>query len=75
MKVTVSALTPDGRPAEALFQFDTPLDDPSMVWLVWTRDGYARWTPPSIGETAHLPAHDVRRAVLDIEDALTAKRR
>ena len=74
MTVTVNAITPDGRPAEALFRFDTPLEDTSMLWFVWTRDGYARWVPPAIGETAHLPAHDIRRAVLDIEDRLSERR-
>ncbi len=71
MTVTVTAVTGDGRPAEALFRFDRSLEDPSFVWLSWTRKGFAPWTPPPLGETAHLPAHDVRRAMLDIEDALT----
>jgi hypothetical protein len=74
MTVTVSALTPDGRPAEALFRFDEPLEDPSLLWLSWTKDGYAPWVPPALGESAHLPAHDVRRLVLDVEDALTRPR-
>ena len=74
MTVTVSALTSDGRPAEALFRFDEPLEAPSLRWLSWTREGFAPWTPPPVGEVVHLPAHDVRRAVLDIEDMLTEPR-
>lgn len=70
MSVTITRLTPDGRPAEALFRFDIPLEDPSFVWLHWTRKGYAPWVPPPVGESAHLAAHDVRQAVLDLEDLL-----
>jgi hypothetical protein len=75
MTVTIDTLTPDGRPAEALFHFDVPLEDPSIVWLSWTKDGYAPWAPPPIGDTAHLPAHDWRRAMLDLEDHLTEHHR
>jgi hypothetical protein len=73
MQVTVTAMTPDHRPAEALFHFDASLDDPKFVWMVWTREGYGPWTPPPIGETVRLPAHDFRRFILDIEDRLGAK--
>jgi hypothetical protein len=75
MKVTIASLTADGRPDEALFRFDAPLEDPSFVWLQWTKEGFAPWVPPAVGERTRVPAHDVRRAVLDIEDALTERRR
>ncbi len=68
MTVTLTEVTPDHRPAEALFHFDKPLEDPGFVWECWTRDGYAPWSPPAVGETVRLPAHDVRRAMLDVED-------
>jgi hypothetical protein len=76
MTGTVTEVTADRRPAEMLFRFDAPLEDPSLVWFYWTRDGwtrdgYAPWPLPAIGETVHLPAHDVRRAVLSIEDLLS----
>jgi hypothetical protein len=66
MTVTVTDETPDGRPAEALFRFDAPLEDPSFVWMRWARRGYVEWEPPAIGETVHLRAFDVRRFVLDL---------
>ncbi len=68
MTVTLTEVTPDHLPAEALFHFDKPLEDPGFVWECWTRDGYAPWSPPAVGETVRLPAHDVRRAMLDVED-------
>jgi hypothetical protein len=64
MSVTVTDATPDQRPAEALFRFDVPLEDPSLVWLRWTRDGYAPWEVPAVGASETLPAYDFRRAVL-----------
>ena len=74
MKATVTAVTPDNRPAEVAFAFETSLDDGSLVWEQWTRDGYAPWPVPAIGETVRLPAHDVRRAVLDLEEWAGRKR-
>jgi hypothetical protein len=78
MTATVTEATADHRPAEALFRFDVTLEDPSLVWLYWTRDGwtrdgYAPWVPPPIGVTEHLPAHDARRAALAVVDLLTGK--
>ena len=75
MTATVTELTPDGRPAEALFRFDVPLEDPSLVWLRWARDGYEAWTPPAVGETVILPAWDFRRFMLDTEAKLSASAR
>jgi hypothetical protein len=57
LAITITAETADGRPAEALFRFDVPLEDPSLVWLAWTDQGYAPFAPPRAGERAALPAH------------------
>ena len=73
MTVTVTESTPDGRPAEALFRFDVPLEDPSLVWLRWTHDGYSPWTPPAVGESVVLPAFDFRRFVLDLDEKMGAR--
>jgi hypothetical protein len=73
MKVTITDVTADGRPAEALFRFDVPLEDPGLVWECWTRDGYVPWPVPPVGETVRLPAHDVRRAMLDVEDLFAGR--
>jgi hypothetical protein len=66
MTVTVTASTPDGRPAEARFRFDRPLDDPSFLWLRWNRGAFAPWVPPPIGGSAHLPGYGLREALADL---------
>jgi hypothetical protein len=72
MRVTIIDSTADGRPTAAEFRFDRSLEDPLFVWMCWSRKGYVPWTPPAIGDTAHLPAHGFRRFMLDMEDRLSA---
>ena len=56
MSVEITRITPEGAPAEAVFRFDRPLDDPSLRWLRW-RDGvYVPFVPPAVGESVTLPA-------------------
>jgi hypothetical protein len=52
--VEVADLTEDGRPAEAVFRFAVPLDDPSLRWLQLTEKGYVAFTPPEVGETVEV---------------------
>jgi hypothetical protein len=66
MTAIVTDETPDHRPAEVLFRFDAPLEDPSFVWLRWAHDGFAPWVPPPVGESIRLPAFDARRIALDL---------
>lgn len=47
--VSVTELTPDGRPAVARFRFATPLEDARRQWFVYRRGAYAPWTPPPVG--------------------------
>jgi hypothetical protein len=47
--VSVSELTPDGRPAVARFRFATPLEDARRQWFVYRHGAYVPWTPPPIG--------------------------
>ena len=54
MVVEVTALTPDGRPAEAEFRFDVPLEDPSLFWLHWDDGEFRPCVPPSVGATLEL---------------------
>jgi hypothetical protein len=54
MTVLIANLTPDGRPAEARFTFDWPLEDPRLEWLYWVDGEFRKWTPPQIGETVEL---------------------
>ncbi len=55
MKVIVTGLREDGRPAEAEFVFDRPLDDPTLLWMRWADGRLVPWAPPAIGQGAALP--------------------
>jgi hypothetical protein len=54
MTVTITSLTADGRPAEATFQFDVPLESPSLLWLCFRGDGFEPFMPPAIGREAEI---------------------
>jgi hypothetical protein len=54
--VQVTALTPDGRPAEATFSFRVSLEDPSLRWFACRRGQFQPFTPPSVGQALHLPS-------------------
>jgi hypothetical protein len=56
MTVEVTELTGDGRPAEALFEFEVPLEDPSLRLLRWEDGEYVPFLIPAVGETVNLPA-------------------
>lgn len=49
--IEITALTDDGRPAEATFHFRDPLDHKSLEWFELTEKGYVGFTPPEIGKT------------------------
>jgi hypothetical protein len=53
-EIEVTAVT-DGWPKEAIFRFDTDLEDPALRWLRWaSENGHGRFVafrPPSVGET------------------------
>jgi hypothetical protein len=55
MTVTITALTADGRPDEATFRFDEPLESPSFVWLCFRGDGFEPFTPPAVGQEVEIP--------------------
>lgn len=56
MVAEVTALTDDGRPAEALVQFATPLEDSSFIWLQWdwSKETFVPFVPPEVGETVRV---------------------
>jgi hypothetical protein len=54
--VEVTALTADGRPAEAAFRFAPPLEDPTLVWLSFRDGEFAPFSPPGVGEELELLA-------------------
>jgi hypothetical protein len=55
--VEVTAMTADGRIAQATFTFAHPLEDDRYVWLLWNQDTstYTRVSIPPIGETRIYP--------------------
>jgi len=54
MTAEVLAVTDDGRPAEVAFHFDVPLEDPTLRWLCWGREGFEPTVPPPIGSQVAL---------------------
>lgn len=62
MKARITAMTPDGRPAEAVFTFDRPLEDPSYIWLKWTDEAWKPFHLPAVGQSVVLPAANFVRA-------------
>jgi len=54
--VEITALTPDGRPAEAAFRFRVLLEDPSLRWFACRRGAFVPFTPPAIGQTVSVPS-------------------
>ena len=55
MTVTINSLTADGRPAEAMFRFDVPLESPSLLWLCFRGDGFEPFIPSAVGQEAEIP--------------------
>src|SRR6185369_3906930 len=58
MAVEVTAVTEDRRPKEIDARVESSLEDPSLVFLQWTPDGYVPFVVPKIGDTVSLPAVD-----------------
>ncbi|MFH1463678.1 MAG: hypothetical protein ABIO70_04755 [Pseudomonadota bacterium] len=54
LRVTVEALTPDGRPRVVRYESPVDLDDPSLRWVVW-RDGRVEsFEVPPVGGSVHV---------------------
>lgn len=54
MTVTITSLTDDGRPADAMFRFDVPLESPSLVWLCFRGSGFESFGLPAVGEEVEI---------------------
>ncbi len=54
MTVEITALTADGRPAEAAFRFTVPLEDASLRWLCYRGQGFEPFTPPAVGQRMEI---------------------
>ena len=49
LQVLVTAVNAEGRALEAVFRFERPLEDPSLLWLSWRGAGLAPFSPPPVG--------------------------
>jgi hypothetical protein len=57
LTVTIVRTTESGLPADVTFQFDVPLEHPSLKWFALKRgEGLVPFSPPVIGESVDLPA-------------------
>lgn len=45
-----------GRPSTVEFSFAKPLEDPSLVFVVWQGEGFVPFEIPAIGDTVTIPA-------------------
>jgi len=56
MQVEVLEVDHRGFPVEAAFEFDVPLEDPSLKWLLWDWDDdvYETFSLPAQGDTVRL---------------------
>lgn len=54
MTVTITALTADGRPAEATFRFDVPLESPALLWLCFRGDRFEPFKLPAVGREVEI---------------------
>jgi hypothetical protein len=50
MTVEITDLTADGRPAEAVFRFDEPLESPSLRWLCFRGNHFEPFMSPPTGQ-------------------------
>jgi hypothetical protein len=55
MRVTVNELTEDGRPALARFEFDVPLENPSLRWIQWNGREVEPVILPPVGQSITIP--------------------
>lgn len=56
MTITVVETTPDARPAAVQFEFNAPLEHPSLQWIYWDSGGFYEFPLPGNGETVVIPA-------------------
>ncbi|MBN2561804.1 MAG: amidohydrolase family protein [Phycisphaerae bacterium] len=59
VSIEVTAITDDGRPAEAAFHFLMELETPFFRWLQWGDGEYVPFNVPAVGQTVTLPAATV----------------
>jgi hypothetical protein len=55
LRVVVIGVEEGGSPNHMTFTFDRSLDDASLRWLVWKDGGYAKGSPPAVGQRVSIP--------------------
>ncbi len=55
MRVEILEVGAEGLPRRIQFRFDVPLDDPSMLWVTWVKQGFVPFKPPGQGEKVPVP--------------------
>ena len=55
VRVDVIQVSRDGRPLIVTCRFRQRLEDPSLVWVAFTKGAYRKWQPPAIGGRVDLP--------------------
>jgi hypothetical protein len=58
LRITVTRVTPDGRPAEILARFSRPLEYKRFVFLQWSGHGFRPFPLPPVGSAVTLPPAD-----------------
>ncbi|WP_331587246.1 hypothetical protein [Candidatus Binatus sp.] len=56
LSIVVEALDAQGDPAQVLYEFPVPLEDPSLRWMRWQDGVYVPWSPPALDQTEKLPS-------------------
>jgi len=54
LTVETIRLTADGRPQDVRFRFSKPLEDSSLRWVRWEKEGFVPMEPPPLGKTMTL---------------------
>lgn len=55
LQITVISVTPEGAPLEVRFDFDVPLEDPSLHFVTWQNGAYVPFPLPAPGTTVQVP--------------------
>jgi hypothetical protein len=55
LRITVLAITHDGRAERVRFAFDTALEAPNLLFYYWRDDGYVPFVLPKVGQRVQLP--------------------
>jgi hypothetical protein len=48
-RVRIESCDAEGNATRVAYQFDVPLEDPSLDWSVWEKNGFVPYHPPPVG--------------------------